>query len=318
MDWWWQQQLDAEGIDVLIHTQDRIVSRPQLLAADWSQTEIRRRLRRRMWQTVHPGVYATHTGPIGHDARLLAALLYAGPEASWSHYSAAEQLGLIRVDDQRPIYLTIPAHRRVQTQPGLRLHRSRHWQERVGRVIPPRSEPAHAVLDIVDISESLDNAAAVIAEACQSGRVSAAAIADALRTRVGLRYRRELQPVLSDVAAGSHSLLELRYLRDVERLHGLPAGRRQRSVDNEFTDVAYPEFGLVVELDGRFHLRPDRRWRDLARDNRATLRAESTLRYGWHDVTSRVCEVAVQVLQVMRRTAPRTPATPCGPTCPVK
>lgn len=315
---WWRDDLEAEGIDALIHSQDRIVSRPQLLAAEWSQTEIRRRLRRRMWQTVHPGVYATHTGPINYHARILAGLLYAGPDASWSHYTAAEQLGLIRLDEQRPVYLTIPAHRVVTPQPGLVIRRTRHWSARLGTVVPPRSTGAHAVLDIVDISASLDDAAAVIAEACQSGRVSAAQLSIALDERVGLRYRRDLRPVLQDVAAGSHSLLELRYLREVERRHGLPRGRRQRGVDHEFTDVAYEGFGLVVELDGRFHLRPDRRWKDLARDNRATLRFEATLRFGWHDLQSRPCEAAAQVLAVLRRQSPTLPATPCSPHCPVR
>jgi very-short-patch-repair endonuclease len=127
-----------------------------------------------------------------------------------------------------------------------------------------------------------------------------------------------LRPILADVAAGSHSLLELRYLRDVERRHGLPTGLRQRAVDNEFTDVFYRGFELVVELDGRLHLAPRQRWRDLDRDNRATLRAEATLRYGWIDVTGRPCQAAVQVLQVLRRTQPALTADPCSPCCPVR
>jgi very-short-patch-repair endonuclease len=318
MTWWWQEELEAEGIDVLMHGQDRVVSRAQLLAADWSQTQIRRRLRRHSWQTVHPGVYATHTGPIGYDARILAALLYAGPEASWSHYTAAEQLGLIRIDEERPVYLTIPSHRVVVAQPGLVIRRTKHWDARLDKVIPPRSAGVHAVLDIVDISASVDDAGAIIAEACQSGRISPAAIAVALKERVGLRYRRDLRPVLDDVAAGSHSLLELRYLRNVERRHGLPAGTRQRGVDDEFTDVAYEGFGLIVELDGRFHLQPDRRWRDLARDNRATMRAEATLRYGWNDVDARACDATVQVLAVLRRAVPDLPGKQCSPLCPVR
>jgi very-short-patch-repair endonuclease len=317
MDWWWQQELKDEGIHVLIHTQSRIVSRGQLLAAGWSDVDIRRRLRRRHWQTVHPGVYSTHTGPIGYDEQLVAALLYAGPDAGWSHYTAAEQFGLIKPDDRRPVHLTIPGHRRVRSRPNLVIHRDENWEKRLARVIPPRSTAAHAVLEIVDISSSIDEAAVVIAEACQSGRVSPVQILQALEDRRRLRYRRELRPILADVAAGTHSLLELRYLRDVERRHGLPTGVRQRQVDQEFTDVAYLEFGLVVELDGRFHLAPQRRWRDLERDNRATLRAESTLRYGWFDITQRPCEAAAQVLQVLRRRAPALTATPCSPSCPL-
>jgi very-short-patch-repair endonuclease len=110
-------------------------------------------------------------------------------------------------------------------------------------------------------------------------------------------------------------LLEIRYARDVERRHGLPRGKRQRSVDGQFTDVYYT--GLNVELDGRLHLVPHQRWRDLDRDNRATLRAEATLRYGWFDITNRPCDAAVQVVQVLRRTHPSLAATPCASECPV-
>jgi very-short-patch-repair endonuclease len=318
VDWWWQRQLADEGIHALIHDQRRIVSRAQLQAAGWPEPQIRRSLRNRRWQTVHPGVYATHTGPIGYDDHLLAALLYAGPEAAWSHYTAAEQLGLLKPDGNRPVYVTIPERRRIRPRPNVVIHRDEHWADRLARVVPPRRTAADAVLDIVGITRSLDQAAAVIAEACQSGRVGPADILTSLADRPRLRHRRSLRPILTDVAAGSHSLLELRYLRDVERRHGLPTGLRQRAMDNEFTDVFYVGFELVVELDGRLHLAPRQRWRDLDRDNRATLRAEATLRYGWFDVTSRPCLAAVQVVQVLRRTQPALSARPCGPSCPVR
>ena len=318
MDWWWRQQLAGEGLQVLVHAQHQIVSRTQALAAGWADADIRRRLRGRRWRTVHPGVYATHTGPIGYDERLVAALLYAGPEAAWSHYTAAEQLGLIKCDDRRPVYVTIPWRRRVRARPGLVITRDRQWEGRLAAVVPPRRRPADAVLDIVGMSAGLDDAAAVIAEACQSARVTPGQILRALADRPQLRHRAALRSILADVAEGTHSLLELRYLHKVERAHGLPSGQRQRAVDGEFTDVAYLPFDLVVELDGRFHFAPRQRWRDLARDNRAALRSEVTLRYGWLDVTSRPCDAAVQVLHVLRRKDPHLPAHPCSTSCPVR
>lgn len=83
----------------------------------------------------------------------------------------------------------------VVAQPGLVIRRTKHWNARLDKVIPPRSTGVHAVLDIVNISASIDDAGAIIAEACQSGRIKAAAIAAALEERVGLRYRRELRPI---------------------------------------------------------------------------------------------------------------------------
>ncbi|MGZ0151695.1 hypothetical protein ACXJJ3_31880 [Kribbella sp. WER1] len=318
MEWWWMRRLHEGGLAALIDDQDQIVSRAQLLAAGWSEPRIRKSLRNKRWRTVHPGVYVAHTGGIGYAARLLAALLYAGPEAGWSHYSAAEQLGLLKPDPDRQVYVTIPEYRKVRPQPGLVIRRDEYWADRLAGVAPPRRTPAHAVLDVVGITPTLDKAAAVVAEACQSGRVGAEDLLHALGERRRLRHRGSLRPIIADVVAGSHSLLELRYLRDVERRHGLPRGQRQRSVDGTFTDVHYDGFELNVELDGRLHLVPQQRWRDLERDNRATLRSESTLRYGWFDVTNRPCDAAVQVLQVLRRTNPSLTARPCSPTCPVR
>jgi hypothetical protein len=156
MDWWWKQQLADEGLAVLIHDQNRIVSRAQLQTAGWSEPQIRRPLRSRRWQVVHPGIYATHTGPIGYDEQLLAALLYAGPEAAWSHYTAAEQLGLLKPDDNRPVHVTIPEHRRIKSRPNVVIHRDEHWAGRLAHGVPPRRTAAHAVLDIVGITRSLD------------------------------------------------------------------------------------------------------------------------------------------------------------------
>lgn len=304
-----------KGLDALIDDQDQIVSRAQLLAAGWPEPRIRKSLRNRRWRTLHPGVYVAHTGPIGYRERLLAALLYAGPEAAWSHYTAAEQLGLLKPDPARHVYVTIPERRRIRSRPGLVIHRDEHWSARLAAVMPPRRTPADAVLDIVGITPSLDDAAAVIAEACQSGRVGLEDLLGALADHPRLRHRGRLRPIITDVVAGSHSLLELRYLRDVERRHGLPRSRRQRAVDGIITDVYYA--GLNVELDGRLHLVPHQRWRDLGRDNQSTLRGDATLRYGWFDITNRACDVAVQVLQVLRHKNPSLTATPCSPACPV-
>ncbi|GAA0619544.1 hypothetical protein HPO96_25105 [Kribbella sandramycini] len=189
VEWWWERQLADAGVDEVIRSRHGVVARSQLLAAGWSIPRIRQPLRGRRWQVVHPGVYATHTGPIRYDERLVAALLYAGPAAAWSHHTAAEQLGLRKPDPNRPVHIVIPDQRRVRSQPGLVVHRDAHWAHRLARAAPPRRTPAHAVLDIVGSSRSLDDAAAVIAEACQSGRVGSCDLLDALSTTGGSMSR---------------------------------------------------------------------------------------------------------------------------------
>ena len=142
-----------------------------------------------------------------------------------------------------------------------------------------------------------------------------------MRTGLGTRRIRwgvELNKALSSSLDGSDSLLEVRYVRDVERRHGLPRSTRQRRTGKDVADCAYEEYGVLVELDGRLHLLTSRRWRDMSKDNRAALRGEATLRYFWLDVTRSPCEVAVQVIGVLRLRGWRGVPKPCCASCPVR
>jgi hypothetical protein len=104
---------------------------------------------------------------------------------------------------------------------------------------------------------------------------------------------------LGDVREGAESVLELRYLNDIERAHSLPTGTRQhRSTrGNDVRAVLYEEYATIVELDGGVHAL--RQLRDMQRDNRALVDGKVSLRFGWHDVTSRSCQVAWQVAAIL-------------------
>lgn len=77
--------------------------------------------------------------------------------------------------------------------------------------------------------------------------------------------------VLNDVATGAYSVLEHRYLTRVERPHGLPTAKRQRTVStgrtSAYRDVEYLGLSTIVELDGRLgHEETNDRWVDMDRD----------------------------------------------------
>ena len=109
--------------------------------------------------------------------------------------------------------------------------------------------------------------------------------------RKKMRWRAELDDVLAAAGSGIHSVLEYRYLRDVERAHGLPRSRHQVRVviDGKvvYRDVYYEEYQVAVELDGRLAHPDEERWRDSHRDTQAHVQGVQTCRYGWRDVYAR-------------------------------
>jgi very-short-patch-repair endonuclease len=118
------------------------------------------------------------------------------------------------------------------------------------------------------------------------------------------------------------SALELRYLRDVERRHGLPRGDRQvavvRGVSRQYIDVRYSDYGVVVELDGVLAHSADSKSREARRDNANTLDGYQTLRYGWVPVAYHSCATAREVFALLRRNGLVAPFRLCGEGCAVR
>lgn len=233
--------------------QARVVTRRQAWAVGLTDEAVEARLHAGRWRRLHPGVYATFSGPVPRDSQRWAALLYAGDGAMLSHHSAAELVGLIdgRTDEQRPqVHVTIPACRRVRRTAGVLVHRSRRAAAKVHPVRrPPQTRVEETVLDLAQDAATLDDAVGWIARACGKRLTTPVRLAEALADRRQVPWRRELGAAIDDVATGCHSLLELRYLRDVERRHGLPAGARQqprnRSGGRWYDDVHYLVYFLL-------------------------------------------------------------------------
>jgi hypothetical protein len=136
-----------------------------------------------------------------------------------------------------------------------------------------------------------------------------------------LRRRHLLRTVLADVAAGTCSALERRYLVHVERPHGLPTARRQRRVrigrSVAYCDVDYLGLQTVVELDGRLaHKGRTKAWSDLERDVAAVIAGDVTVRIGWVPIL-RPCRVAAAIGRLLIARGWNGPLRPCGPGCPV-
>ncbi|KRA38976.1 MULTISPECIES: type IV toxin-antitoxin system AbiEi family antitoxin domain-containing protein [unclassified Nocardioides] len=297
-----------EEIRHLLSIQDGVIARRQALAAGCPPTTIRRLLRRREWVTVHPGVYVDHTGPLTWRQRAWAAVLFHWPAAldGRSALRAHEGPGRRQHDDRGPIEVVVAHARRPVAVEGIRVRRSRRFDEAVQLDLhPPRQRYDDAVIELADRSPDELRAIAVLADACGSRRTTALRLQQQLAAMGRVTRRSWLTAVLADVAEGTCSVLEHGYLTRVERAHGLPRGLRQVAARDGagrrmYRDVLYvgrrPPWRQIVELDGRLdHDSSAARDRDLERDLDAALELTDTVRLGYGQVFARSCSTAAKL-----------------------
>jgi hypothetical protein len=247
------------------------------------------------WRPLARGVYCTDPAEPSWRSWAWAGVLIGGDEARLGGIAAGFLHGII---EEPPVVITV-----LVPGAGGRPRISGPWDFRreqpgvrrpAGRGSPPRLGVEDTILDLADQADLAD-LIGWTGRAVQLGRTTLSRLRAALDRRSRIPRRRLLTELFDDVAAGARSPLERRYLHDVERSHGLPAGDRQVPQPGSEVDVWYREFGLLVELDGHRGHEGVGRFRDLRRDNRSTGRGLATLRYGYPDVVGSPCQVAHQV-----------------------
>lgn len=291
----------------LVDLQDGVLARRQALEAGMTSTAVERRVRRREWVTVHPGVYVTHTGPLTWLQRAWAAVLACWPAVLDRHSAirAAEGPGRLELPEHL-IAVAVERGRHVKEPEGVsvrrvdRLDEWARWQRH-----PPVLTYEAAVLQMADRAHTEMAAVGWLAEACGGRRTTASRLRSAMDASPRMHRRLLLEQILGDVEAGTCSVLERAYRRRVERAHGLPRGvlqapARDRAGRPMLRDVLYPRHGLVVELDGRlFHSTAHARDRDMERDLDAALDGLRTVRLGYGQVLPRACATAVKIAALL-------------------
>jgi hypothetical protein len=309
------------SLRALARDQAGVVMRSQALDAGMSVGAIAARVRFGRWRRVHPGVYATFTGPMTRDGQLWAAVLAAGPGAQLSHETAAE---VIRLTDRRSpfIHVAIPANRRTIPPKGVIIHISSNlspgWQ--FARGIPPHTFAEETIIDLVHAATDLNDVIAYVTAGFAKKLVSEGRLREAAAARKKLRWRADLNEIVLAGAGGAHSVIEYRYDHDVEQAHGLPPAAKQVKFTKPdgsrgYRDRHYEKYGLIVELDGKQYHPAERKGRDQDRDNDATATVGSTLRYGWEDVTRKRCSSARQVHTALTKRGYAGSFKSCSPTC---
>jgi hypothetical protein len=308
----------------LARYQHGMFSRKQALRAGLSGGMIEARVRRGTWRAILPGVYTANTGELRPINMKWAVLLYAGRGAVLSHWTAAEVHKICGNMVAPEIHVSIPAGRKVTALAGMRVHRSKQaLQSAAVDCDPPCTSVEDTVLDLVDVSDKWDDVCGWVTRAITREKTNAVKLRAAMEKRGRLRWRAELNEIISAAISGDHSVLEQRYGRHVERAHGLPEPERQvpfRKADGSWgrRDRTYSEYGVVVELDGQQFHPPEDVQDENERDNAVVEAGRASLRFGWKAVTQTPCRTAIRVARVLRSRGWEGKLVPCSVRCPVR
>lgn len=304
-----------------LEEQHGVISRRQVLRCGLDDDLIEQRLRRREWRRVHRAVYVDHTGPLSWHQELWAGVLVAAPAVLCDETALAVH-GLGVRPAGRPVHVAIDPGRRVVAPPGVKVHLVQHLSDQAHwNRSPPVMRLETAALRVASRAADDALAVALLGDVCQSRRTTAERLSATLKGLPRLCRRAFLSELLDDVASGTYSVLEHRYLTRVERPHLLPIATRQRRVTvgrhAAFRDVEYLGGSLVVELDGRLgHEASLDRWADLERDLHGLLTGAVTTRLGWGHVLE-PCRTARAVGQLLVAAGWSGEPRPCGSGCPL-
>lgn len=305
-----------EPVRAVVLRHDGAATVAQLAAAGVAGRTVRGRVAAGRWQRPFRGVVVLQSGALAWRQTAHAALLAAGPGAALSHRSAAFVHGLAATPGT-DVVVSVPVPRTVRPQPGLRVRRRRAMPHASGRL--RAVDVVETVFDLLDDAQGEDAAVAVVTEGVRRG-VAPVVLLHRSRLRASLHHRALLRAVLGDPTLGVESPLEHRYVRDVERRHGLPrtVGQVRQRVDGAWirADRVHQGLRVRIELDGRLAHPSGTTDRDVWRDNAVLLEHDDlTLRYRWSHVVGRSCAVALQVAAALTRAGRPTRVRRC-PECP--
>lgn len=296
-------------VATVLALQHGVISRAQAIEAGLAEHDVRRQLRRRAWVQLLPGVYLNHTGEPTWLQRAWVATLHAG-DSALCHDSALRAVqgpGKSGRDDSI-IHVVIDRDRRIVSPADwLVVHRLADFDDKVKRnTSPPTVRIEHALVDVAAEATSDFAAVGVLTDAVSARLTTPDRILAALTSRSRIPRRAFLLGVLADIRDGTHSVLEHGYLRRVEKAHQLPTGTRQLAeltpLGKVYRDVAYEQFGLYVELDGRSdHGSAQAHDHDLARDLAALKNEKLTVRLGWRQVYRDQCSTATAIASMLTK-----------------
>lgn len=285
-------------------TQFGVVSRKDVLR-HLSDEQLWSRVRRKLYEEVHPRTYRVSGAPQSWRQQLQALCLWLEHGLVFSHFTAAA-LHRVRGFDEGPLELTVA--RRVRAPIGVVIHQ---------RVLPPRDScdeqgfrvttPARTVLDIGPALDDLQLRSAVD-DLLGRKRLTLDKLEDCL-VRAGSRSRASarLFALCREYRGGdgpTESELEIRLLGFFAQ-HGLPRPTKQKAIRvrgrGRRLDSFFEPYGVIVEGDGyAYHSSPEAFEDDRARINSLNAKGFVVLQWTWAALDDRPAELLSELKAVLR------------------
>jgi very-short-patch-repair endonuclease len=294
-----QQPID-HAIAAAAEEQHGVIAHRQLLRLGLGPSAIQSRLRLGRLHRLHVGVYAVGHRRVSLHGRWSAAVLACGPKALLSHRSAAELWGIVRSSDSR---IDVTALGRTRSgHDGVVLH--------LPRSLDPEDIAAKNGIAVTSLARTLLDLAAVFSfrrleraleEAERLDLFDLSALDRLIEHSRGRRGVRALRAALDcyRVPVFTRSELERRFLalcRDAM----LTTPATNLFLAGFEVDMAWPEHGLVVELDGhRFHGTRAAFERDRVRDAELQVAGYRVLRVTHRRLLTQPHEVAAAVRSLL-------------------
>jgi very-short-patch-repair endonuclease len=258
-----------------------VLSRKQLYAVGITRWEIRGQVRMRRWQLIGDQSVCLHNGPIEDWGHHWAAVFQGGPRAQLDGASALVAAGLKRYTVER-IRVSVPRGARIRRNRRYNIRQTRRWNADDGAPSGiPRTRPEVAAVRGFLWAGTDREATYLVTLAVQQGFAPAEGIGrEALRILKDKR-RALLYAVVTDLIGGARSLGELDVVKELRR-RGLPPPERQVLRRDKrgryYLDLYWPQWRVVVEVDGIHHSWAENVVGDALRQNSLAIAGDTVLR----------------------------------------